>query len=276
MAFPTGSLTWNDVLDLAAALSGVARVRRRFLTYGGSSDGSGARGPQRRAEHLSERTTALARAGLYNFLAASFGEPPSDEYVGALRESGAVALLVAKGIGGATLRSWGQALDPDRLAVELSAAYLQAFLRAGPEFAPLLASDYLLPALPVGAAASTTLSHGPAAEAVEVAYREAGLVVGGEGPIAPQHLSVEMQFMHHCAAREAAAWGDGDPGRAGRWRKRQSKFLSTHLRRRAGGLAVGLTRAGAHPYYRALADLTDRFLAADSLELAQPDRVPTG
>jgi TorA maturation chaperone TorD len=276
MVSPVGSLAWNDVLDLAATLSGVARVRGRFLAYGVSSDVPGTKVPPERDGHLSERTTALARAGLYNFLAASFGEPPTDEHVGALCESGAIPLLVSKGIGGDGLRTWGKALRPDRLAFELSAAYSQAFLRPHPQRSPLLASDYIQPAPPLEAVAAMSLSHGPAAEAVEAAYREAGLVVGGDGPIAPQHLSVELQFMHHCAACEAAAWGDGDPGRAGLWRRRQSRFLSNHLRQWAGGLADGLTRAEAHPYYRALADLTVRFLSADSLELAQPDLVPTG
>jgi TorA maturation chaperone TorD len=276
MALPEGSLAWNDILDLAATLSGVARLRRRFLIYGGSSEGPGVGGAHVRGEHLSERTTALARAGLYNFLAASFGEPPSDEYAGALWESGAIPMLTSLGIGGEGLRTWGQALRPDRLAFEISTAYSQTFLRPGPQHAPLLASDYLPPPLAVESAPAMTLSHGPAAEAVEAAYREAGLIVGGDGPIAPQHLSVELQFMHHCAAREAAAWGEGDPGRAGLWRNRQSRFLSTHLRQWAGGLADGLTRAEAHPYYRALADLTVRFLAADSLEMAQPALIPTG
>lgn len=276
MALPDGSLDWNDVLDLAATLSGLARVRRRFLTFGGNSDGPGARRPQLRGEYLSERTTALARAGLYNFLAASFGEPPSDDYVGALRESGAISLLVSKAIGGEGLQIWGQALRSDLLASELSTAYSQAFLRPGPQGSPLLASAYFRPAIPTEGGSAMTLSHGPAAEAVEAAYREAGLVVGGDGPIAPQHLSVELQFMQHCAAREAAAWGDGDPGRAAPWRRRQSRFLSDHLRQWAGGLADELTRAEAHPYYRALADLTVRFLSADSLEMAQPDLVLTG
>jgi len=276
MASPKGSLAWNDVLGLSATLSGVARVRSRFLTYRGRPDVSGTRGPQVHDGYLSERTTALARAGLYNFLAASFGEPPSVEYAGALSESGAIHLLVSKGIGGEGLRTWVQALRPDRLADELSAAYSQAFLRPGPQRAPLLASDYLQPVLPVEAAATVPLSHGPAAEAVEAAYREAGLVVGGDKPIAPQHLSVELQFMHHCAAREAAAWGDGNPGRAGLWRRRQTRFLSRHLRQWTGGLADGLIRAGAHPYYRALADLTVRFLSADSQEMEQPGLAATG
>lgn len=82
--------------------------------------------------------------------------------------------------------------------------------------------------------------------------------------------------MHHCAAREAIAWGEGDLGKAGSWRRRQSQFLAEHLRQWAGGLADGLARTQAHPYYRALADLTVRFLSADSLELAQSGREPIG
>ncbi len=169
MAAPERSLVWDDILDLAATLSGVARVRRRFLSYGRRSDVPSASEPRGRDGHWPERATALARAGLYNFLAASFGEPPSDEYVGTLWESGAIHLLVSKGLGGEGLRAWGQALRPDRLALELSTAYSQAFLRAGAQRAPLLASNYPVAALPVEAPAAMTLSHGAAAEAVEAA-----------------------------------------------------------------------------------------------------------
>jgi len=274
MASPEGSLAWEEILALAAVLSGVARVRRRFLSYRGTPHASGAAAGQLGEGHLSERTTALARAGLYNFLAASFGEPPDEEYVEALWKSGAIPLLITMGIGGDGIRSWRQATTADRLAVELSSAYSQAFLRPGPQREQLLAPMTLPPA--DGADdAQAALSHGPAAEAVEAAYREAGLVVGGNGPIAPQHLSVELQFMHHCAAREAASLGEGDLGQAGEWRARQLRFLSGHLRQQAGALADGLIQVSAHPYYVALADLTICFLTSDGLELAQPGRMPS-
>ena len=276
MAALEATLVWDDILDLAGTLSGVARVRRRFLSYGQPAEVQGASDPRLHDGNLPERATALARAGLYNFLAASFGEPPTDEYVGSLLESGAIALLVSKGIGGEDLRAWGHAVHLGQLAHELSGAYLEAFLRPGERRAPLLASNDFVAALALDTPAAMTLSHGPAAEAVEAAYREAGLVVGGDGPIAPQHLAVKLQFMHHLAAREAAAWGEGNPELARDWRIRQSKFLSDHLQHGVAGLSEELSRAGAHPYYRALADLTMLFLSADSLELAKPGLVRTG
>ncbi|HET7009422.1 MAG TPA: molecular chaperone TorD family protein [Anaerolineales bacterium] len=271
MGSPLASLARDDVFELAAVLSGVARVRRRFLPFGSAGPAPTRSIPSGRERFGRERTTALARAELYNFLAASFAEPPSAAYLDGLQQSGAIPLLTAKGFGGEDFRLWAETLGPHRIGQDLPQAYSQVFIRPGPQHAPLLATAYLPTGWSNEGAEAAALSHGPAAEAVEAAYVDAGLVVGGDGPIAPQHLTVELQFMHHCAACEAAAWGNEDAPLARGWQDRQREFLARHLQRWSVAFARRLALIGAHPYYRALADLTVRFLEADSLELAPSD-----
>jgi TorA maturation chaperone TorD len=268
-------LTPTEVFELAALLAGVASVRHRFIPFGPAAPARSHSGQTSGEPFLHERTKALARAGLYNFLAATFAEPPSQPYLEGLHQSGAIEILAHRGFGGESFRVWGQSWDGGReVARELPSAYSRAFIRPGSGFIPLLASAYPPPGTSTESAADLTLSHGPAAEAVEAAYREAGLVVGGDGPITPQHLAVELQFMHHGAACEAAAWGDEDLARSESWRERQRSFLTHHLRPWTGALAHRIALADVHPFYRALVDLLVRFLAADSLELADSGLVP--
>jgi TorA-specific chaperone len=261
-------LTWHDTLELAAALAGLTRVRSRFLPFGAAPPWPKGGSPASDAAGL-ERTTALARAGLYNFLAVGFAEPPTAEFTDRLVQSRAPALLAEKGLGGDDLRQMGEACTPDERAADLARAYTRLLVRPGPESAPPLASEYLAG----GAGPLHPLSLGTVAEAAEAAYREAGLVVSGAGPYPPQHLAIELQFMHHCAARQAAAWGEDSADEADLWRERQLSFLTAHLLPWMGAFYDRVTVCGAHPYYRALAGLTASFLASDARLLAKDRRV---
>ena len=256
-------LTWHDTLELAAALAGLTRVRSRFLPFGTVPPSLQAHPPTSDAAGL-ERTTALARAGLYNFLAVSFAEPPSPGFTDRLYHSRALVLLTDLGLGGDDLRHWGEDLSLDEQAADLASAYTRLLIRPGPDSAPPLASEYL----GQGTGPLHPLSLGTVAEAVEAAYREAGLVVSGAGLYPPQHLAIELQFMHHCVAREAATWGENSSGATELWRERQLSFLSAHLLPWIDAFCDRVNALGAHPYYRALAGLTASFLASDARHVA--------
>lgn len=256
-------LTWYDTLELAATFAGLTRVRSRFLPFGASPPWPKGQSPNSDPAGL-ERTTALARASLYNFMAVSFAEPPTAEYTDRLRQSRALSILAEKGLGGDELRQWGEGLTLDEQSADLASAYTTLLIRPGPYSAPPLASKYLTE----GTGPLHPLSLGTVAEAVEAAYREAGLVVGGAGPYPPQHLAIELQFMHHCVAREAAAWGEDSPHAAELWRERQLGFLTAHLLPWIGAFYDRVSGCGAHPYYRALAGLTASFLGSDARHLA--------
>ncbi len=264
MAF-SANLTWQNFLELSATLAALAHVRSRFIPLSAAGLPRGEHSPVSIDAALPERAVALARAGLYNFLSATFDEPPLAAFVENLRQSGALAALADRGLAGDDLRQWGEGLNPREGAGELAAAYTQLLTRPGPRCVPLVASFYLYSEYDP----AQMLSWGPAAEAAEAAYREAGLVVGCNGPCPPDHLAVEMQFMQHCAAREAAAWGESYAGVTDIWRRRQQAFLTTHLLPWASAFSQRVHDAGAHPYYLAMARLTADFLTADAGHLAE-------
>lgn len=273
MHSPLHPLGTDEVLELSAALAGLSRVHQRFLIMGAPRlDPDPAR--QSDTESGTGHMTALARAGLYNFLAATFAEPPTEDLFDGLREGGAIEALLAKGIGGDDFRRWADALRDGEVVNDLAEAFSQIFLRNGPRSAPPLESAYRQE-IPLSTDAQTGMSHGAAAEAVVAAYQRAGLVVGGEGPTTPQHLSVELQFLHHCTACEAAAWADDDAHGAETYRAHQAAFVADHVGSWIDLFVQRLSEVAAHPYYRAMAELSARFLAGETAALSSAARLPS-
>lgn len=190
--------------------------------------------------------TALARASIYNFLAAAFGDLPTP------------VLLTA----------WEQALpglQPASLD-EMRLAYTRLFVGPGPAFVPPYASLYRHDERSAATDSGNDFRHlsrkvvlwGPEAVAVEVAYHEAGLEIAPGQPRVPDHLALELQFMQHLCARQADAEARGDPAGAVYWYERQCAFLRDHLQPWLPNFVARLDAAEteAERVYRALAVLT--------------------
>ncbi|GAB4353138.1 MAG: hypothetical protein Kow0073_09200 [Immundisolibacter sp.] len=78
----------------------------------------------------------------------------------------------------------------------------------------------------------------------------------------PDHLLVELEFMHYLTFLEAGA-GDGHPG----LRRGQQDFLERHLTRWLPALRVALTEAGNAAPYDVLVDALVRFVGAEATYL---------
>jgi TorA maturation chaperone TorD len=182
--------------------------------------------------------TTLARASLYNFLAAAFGDPPTLEWVAAMKD-----VLPEAQTG---------SLD------ELRRAYTRLLIGPGAGYAPPYASIYLNPP-----ANGKPQLWGPEAVAVEAIYREAGLDIAPGQPRVPDHLTLEMQFMQHLCAREIDADLRGESKETARWRERQCVFLRDHLWPWLPRFASRVSEVEAHPIYRTLADFALAFVETE-------------
>lgn len=195
---------------------------------------------------------ALARAMLYNLLAASFGDPPTLQL----------------------LQAWKQTL-PEAAEVtldEVRRAYTRLLVGPGDGYAPPYASFYLEPSV-----GGKPLLMGAEAVAVEQLYRQVGLEIAPGHPRLPDHLALELQFMQHLCSREAAALNLADWSAAHRWRKMQQDFLQNHLSPWLPAFAQKVYAVGAHPLYRALVELTLEFVQSEIEEVAQvADLHPVG
>ncbi len=96
---------------------------------------------------------------------------------------------------------------------------------------------------------------GEAAIAVSRHYQQAGFQCPYD---LPDHISAELAFMSHLAARE-----ESNPSQAAPLRNQQRLFLHEHILRWVPGLCETIDREGMHPAYRELARTTLALLESD-------------
>ncbi len=88
----------------------------------------------------------------------------------------------------------------------------------------------------------------------------------------PDHISVELEFMHLLTYKEAHALIHHGPGKARLCRVAQRKFMHDHLGRWAGVFAERLRAKAGDGFFGAVASLTDSFITADvALLKARPE-----
>ncbi|MBI2907966.1 MAG: molecular chaperone TorD family protein [Chloroflexi bacterium] len=106
---------------------------------------------------------------------------------------------------------------------------------------------------------------GPSAVAVTELYREAGLAVSNDFRDLPDHVSVELEFMHFLCARQLQCQGDGDAEGEMRFGVLRRSFWKQHLQQWLPGFANRVLGSTLCPFYVALAAIT--------LELTQKERL---
>lgn len=79
----------------------------------------------------------------------------------------------------------------------------------------------------------------------------------------PDHISIELEFMHLVTCKEAFAQLHHGPDKARLCRVVQRKFMEDHLGRWGQQFAQQLERQAPADYYKAVARLLDAFLAAE-------------
>ena len=90
-------------------------------------------------------------------------------------------------------------------------------------------------------------------------YNHFGLTLSEAPRELPDHISTQLEFLHFLAFREAEAWRDGrDPGP---WQRAGRDFLERHPGRWVPKLREKLTQQNPLPFFTALVDRLERFLA---------------
>jgi DMSO reductase family type II enzyme chaperone len=98
-------------------------------------------------------------------------------------------------------------------------------------------------------------------------YRHFGLTVGGEPSELPDHLGLELEFLHYLAFREDQALHAGtDPGA---FVRAERDFVARHPGQVVPLLRAKLEQEHAAPFFMALARALEGFLAHAGAELAR-------
>ena len=81
----------------------------------------------------------------------------------------------------------------------------------------------------------------------------------------PDHLSTQFEFLHFLCYQEAL----GEEGTVDDYRRAQRDFLEHHLGKWVPMLNARLQKNNAHPFYRALGELLDRFIQLERERVGQ-------
>jgi TorA maturation chaperone TorD len=204
------------------------------------------------ADALGDRDAA--RADLSRLLAACYYEPGSE-----LAEERVFDSILAA----AALVDPGLTAPARRLADAFSAARLEALLV---DYTRLFLGPVKALAQPYGSVWLETdggLMQGSTA-AVTGLYAEGGFEIAAEFRDLPDHVAAELEFLYLLLFKLAQARMSGDSEAASTADALRRRFLDRHLGAWIGPFAAAL-RAGAQTdFYRALADLTERFVGLEA------------
>lgn len=196
-----------------------------------------------------------ARADLSRLLAACYYEPAAE-----FAEEKVFDAIVAAADGvdaelGAAARRLAAAFTADDLQT-LLIDYTRLFLAPEGPLAQPYGSVWLGGAQPL--MQDSTL-------AVMALYEEAGFEVDEDFRDLPDHIAAELEFLYALIFREAAARQQGDIEQADAARALRRRLIAEHLGRSAPPFAAAM-RAGAQTdFYRALADVTARFIEREAI-----------
>jgi len=227
---------------------------------------------------------ALARANIYNLLASAYAEPPSARLIRAVADGTLLRAFRDVGLDHVAAQLERHILgrsDVD-LMEEMKVEYTRLFVAPGPSYVAPYQSMYCVE-LDNGSTSTQndgkTLDKrqlwGNCAVAAQRMYSEAGLAVSGEQRDAPDHIGLELQFMHHLCSREAEALNAGRIPNAEESVRLQAAFLETQLLPWAEKFCQAVGNEARHPFYKGIASLTNAFVLSDAEELLQPTR-PSG
>jgi DMSO reductase family type II enzyme chaperone len=226
-----------------------------------------------------QSTTAAARSGLYRLLADAFAYPdaPLAEAVSSgafAAELGSLAsalpaLEVAEDADAQArcadaLRSLKR-MEGDCGPERLAAQYAETFGHALSRDCPPYETEY---------AGADIFQQAQELADIGGFYRAFGLVVADTAHERLDHVSVELEFLHVLAAREAYALREGREEQRRICRDTQAQFLDEHLGRWAPYFALLVQRQSPGTFYHAVADVLAWFLLFETAHLGVcPERV---
>lgn len=104
---------------------------------------------------------------------------------------------------------------------------------------------------------------GPSTIGVMELYREAGLAVSKDFKDLPDHVSVELEFMHYLCSAELQCRESKDQAGEQRFNVLRRSFLKEHLTKWVPRFADKILRSTTSPFYSALAKVTQGFIHSE-------------
>lgn len=192
----------------------------------------------------------LQQGDCFKLLAACFYEPEKELFLQENLCVNLAALLAADGCDAAAKAA--HAMHASLLATdeeELKAAHAGLFIGPFDLAAPPYGSIYL---------EKNRRVMGDSTVAVQKIYRAAGLSL--EVPEAPDHIALELEFMHFLCTGEAGAAARDDQDEALALAATQSRFLFTYLAPWVTEFCAAIRKGTSYGFYTSLADCLEEFI----------------
>ena len=211
---------------------------------------------------LNDEDSIIFRSGIYRILAAAFSAPKED--LGGLYD----ALREAH----ATLQSPKPPLEVTRASEDpklssLAKEHLRLFVGPGhipcPPYEAVHRKDR--PDFEKG------LVMGPSTAEVRRAYLAAGLDISKTYTDLPDHIAVEMEFMHFLCAEELKFIEQRDLAESAIRRKMQQEFLRLHLKPWVEAFADCVLNSTGSSFYKEAASLLKVFVGRESESLLESE-----
>lgn len=93
-------------------------------------------------------------------------------------------------------------------------------------------------------------------------YHDADFDVSDEFKNAPDHITVELEFLYLLAYNESLALVEKRPEDHTHWQQRRQSFINDHIGRWAEKFCDNVRENTKFDYYRILADLTEKFICS--------------
>jgi DMSO reductase family type II enzyme chaperone len=219
-----------------------------------------ARGAGRHAPNVKETAmktnriydSEIARAATYKLLAECYYPPleATREHVGQLSRSLKTLDLPAA----AAADRMAAVMEGDESFEELAIDHARLFVGPFALLAPPYGSVYL------------EREHrlmGDSTLAAGECYNEVGLEVSTDFNGTPDHIAVELEFMHFLAVKELDALSAGQLDRAQNFRQKQRAFLERHLAAWVPDFSRSVEEQAQTEFYRSLAAATRIFVESD-------------
>ena len=108
------------------------------------------------------------------------------------------------------------------------------------------------------------LVMGPSTADVRRRYAEADLILAKNFNDLPDHIAVEMEFMHFLCAEELRALEDGNSQESTKRREMQQEFLREHLEPWVDRFAECVLRSTRSSFHKSAANLLKTFVKSES------------
>jgi len=193
---------------------------------------------------------ATAREDLCRFLAACYYEPAADFTEERLFDS----MLDAGRRIDPAIAELARQLGEDFAAQDLQTLlvdYTRLFLGPMQPLAPPYGSSWLSGEAPL--MQDSTL-------AVQGLYQQAGFELDEEQHDLPDHVAVELEFLYLLTFKQNEARRAGLDDVRVPWEQLQALFLNSHLGAWIGRFTAAVKAQAQTPFYRDLAELTERFV----------------